>query len=131
MRTDRTQIKEGGAFIHMSNVNKSSIDTTKVWEVCIQWKDGSSTWNQVKDVKDSFPVQLSEYVVLNQIEDEPELAWWKKKVLKKRDRIISETARKYWQKTYKYRLCIPHLVKEALEIYKENGDTLKWDAILK
>ena len=41
--TDGTQIKEGGAFAHMYNVNKSRRDTTKGWEVCIQWKDGSST----------------------------------------------------------------------------------------
>ena len=50
-RTDGTQIKVGDSVIHMSNGNKRSRDTTKGWEVSIQWKDGSSTWNQVKDVK--------------------------------------------------------------------------------
>ena len=34
--TDGTQIKEGGAFIHMSNGNKRRRETTKGWEVCIQ-----------------------------------------------------------------------------------------------
>ena len=105
-------------------------ETTKGWEVCIKWKYGSSTWNQVKDIKYSFPVKLAEYVLLNQISDEPEFAWWIKKVLKKIDRIISKTARKYWQKTHKYRLRIPHTVKEVLYIEKENGETLWWDAIL-
>ena len=51
----------------MFNGNKRRRETTKGWEVCIQWEDGSSTWNQVKDVKESFPVQLAEYAVLNQI----------------------------------------------------------------
>ena len=78
----------------------------------------SSTWNQVKEVKYYFPVQLAEYEVLNKISDEPEFSWWIKKVLKKRDKIISKTARKYWQKTHKYRLCIPHTVKESIEIDK-------------
>ena len=118
LRTDGTHIKEGGAFIHISNGNKRRRETTKGWEVCIQWKDGSSTRNQIKDVKDSFPVELVEYAVLNQIADEPSFSWWIKKVLKKRDRIISNKAIKYWQKTHNYGLCIPHLVKEAVEIDK-------------
>ena len=49
-------------------------DTNKGWEVCIQWKYGSSTWNQVKDINESLPVQLSEYAVLNKIVDEPAFA---------------------------------------------------------
>ena len=117
-RTDNTQTKERGYFIHMSNGKKRSRETTKGWEVCIQWKDGSSNWNQVKDVKESFLVQLSEYAVLNQIAYEPAFAWWIKKLLKKIDRIICKTARKYWQKTHKYGLLIPHTVKEAIEIDK-------------
>ena len=42
-RNNSTQIKEGDSFIHMSNGNKRSIETTKGWKVCIQWKDGSYT----------------------------------------------------------------------------------------
>ena len=42
-RTDGTQIRVGGSFIHLSNGNKKRIETTKGWKVCIQWKDGSST----------------------------------------------------------------------------------------
>ena len=95
MRTNGTQIKKGDSFIHMSNGNKMRGETTKGWGVCIQWKDGSSTWNPVKEIKEFFQLQLAEYAVLNQIADEPAFVWWIKKVLKKRDRIISKTARKY------------------------------------
>ena len=41
-RTDGTQIKVVDSVIHMSNGNKRRRDTTKVWEVSIQWKYGSS-----------------------------------------------------------------------------------------
>ena len=61
-------------------------------------------------------MHLAEYAVLNQIADEPAFAWRIKKLLKKRDRIISKTDRKYWQKTHKYRLHIPHTVKEAIAL---------------
>ena len=114
----------------MSNENKIRRETTKGWEVCIQWKHGISTWNQVKDIKDSFLVQLAEYAVLNQIADKPESVWWINKVLKKRDRIISKKARKYWKKAHKYGLIIPYTVKESTEVDKENGYTLWWYAIL-
>ena len=50
-RTDGTEIKEEDAFIHMEIGNKQRRDTTKGWEVCIQWKDRSLTWNQIKDLK--------------------------------------------------------------------------------
>ena len=69
LRTDGTLIKEGDSFIHMSNGKKRRRETTKLWEVFIQWKYASYTWNQVKDVKESFQVQLEEYIVLNQISD--------------------------------------------------------------
>ena len=117
-------------FIHTSNGNKRRRETTKGWEICIQWKDGSSTWNQLKDVNESYPVQLAEYVTENKILGEPAFAWWINHVLRKRDRIISKTASKYWQKTSKYGVLITKRVKQAIQLDKANGDTRWWDAIL-
>ena len=117
-RTDGSQIKLEDAFIHINNGNKGRRETTKGWEVCIQWKDGSSTWNPVKDVKEAYTIQLSEYTVKNRIPEQPDFAWWIKYVPKKRDRIVSKTASKYWQKTHKYGFKIPKSVKEAMQINK-------------
>ena len=63
-------------------------------------------------------MKLAEYAVLNQIADEPAFVWWIKKVLKKRDRILSKTSRRNRQNTHKYRLLIPHRVKESIDIEK-------------
>ena len=41
-----------------------------------------------------------------------------------------QDGQKYWKKTHKYGLLIPHTVKEAIETDKEKGDTLWWDYIL-
>ena len=46
-------------LIRENNTSDHTERDTKGWEVCIQWKYGSSTWNQVKDVKESFLVQLA------------------------------------------------------------------------
>ena len=58
-QTYGSQTKFEDACIHISNGNKRRRETTKGWEVCIQWKDGSSTWNQVKAVKEAYPVHLA------------------------------------------------------------------------
>lgn len=119
------------AFVTASNGTKRRRETTKGWEVLISWKDGSTTWNALKDVKDSFPVQLAEYAVDQKIDNEPAFAWWVPYVIKKKARIISKIKSKYWSKTHKYGVRIPKSVKEAIELDNENGNTLWWDALMK
>eukprot|EP00980_Cylindrotheca_fusiformis_P014111 scaffold3713_cov74-Cylindrotheca_fusiformis.AAC.1 len=85
----------------------------------------------MKDVKDSYPVQLAEFAVDQKIDDEPAFAWWVPYTIKKKARIISKVKSKYWSKTHKYGVRVPKSVQEAIEIDRENGNTLWWDAIMK
>jgi hypothetical protein len=48
--------------------------TTKGWELLVRWKDGSSSWIMLKDLKDAYPVELADYVIANRIQDEPAFA---------------------------------------------------------
>jgi len=82
-------------------------------------------------VKNAYPVQLAEYAHQKQISKEPAFIWWVPHVIKKRERIISKTKSKYWNRTHKFGVRIPHSVKEALDLDKNNGDTLWHDAICK
>ncbi len=63
--------------------------STEGWKICLQWKDGSSSWHPVIDVKNSVPVQLADYTLFNQLQNEPGFSWWINHTLKKRERIIS------------------------------------------
>ena len=54
------------------------------------WKDGSSTWEAFKDIKEYYPVQLCEYALESRLSDEPVFAWWLPHVIKKREHIISK-----------------------------------------
>eukprot|EP00934_Nitzschia_sp_Nitz4_P008349 Nitzschia sp. Nitz4//scaffold712_size1567//12//1007//NITZ4_009323-RA/size1567-processed-gene-0.1-mRNA-1//-1//CDS//3329557200//8339//frame0 len=81
----------------------------------------------MKDIKDAYPVQLAEFVHATQQHVEPAFAWWTPYVLKKKHRIIAKVKS---SRTHKYGFRIPKTVKEALEIDKENGNTLWWDAIM-
>ena len=90
------------------------------------WKDGSTTWSKMKDVNDSYPVDLAEYAKQNGIEQEPAFAWWVPRTLVKKDRIISRIISKYWETTHKYGVKIPKSVREALEIDRNGGNKL-WE----
>ena len=97
----------------------------------MQWKDQSTTWVTLKDMKEAYPVQSAEYAIQARIAEEPAFAWWAPHTLKKRNRIIAKVKSKYWLRTHKFGIRIPKSVKEAREIDAENGNTYWWDAILK
>jgi hypothetical protein len=103
---------------------------TQGWQLLCQWKDGSTNWVALKDMKHSYPVQVADYAIANQIDDQPTFAWWVPHVLKKRTRILSKIKSKYWERTHKFGIKIPKTVAQAQAIDKENGDTLWWDSIV-
>jgi hypothetical protein len=107
-RTDGSKIKQQDAFITNKHGSKRRRETTKGWEILVQWKDGSTTWVTLKDMKESYPVQLAEYSVKNKISLEPAFAWWTPYVLKKRNRIIVKIKSKYWVRTHKYGIELPN-----------------------
>ena len=92
VRTDGTQVLQQDAFVTTSSGTQRRVITTKGWEVNLKCKDGSTTWNKLKDIKDSYPVQLEEYAVENRVSEEPAFAWWVKFVL--RNMITSSRRRR-------------------------------------
>ena len=62
--------------------------TTVRWKLCIEWRDGSTSWERLSDMKESYPVPVAEYATAQEIIEEPAFAWWCPYVLRKRDRII-------------------------------------------
>ena len=103
--------------------------TTKGWQLCVQWKDGSTSWEHLKDLKESNPIQVAEYAVANSIDDEPAFAWWVPYTLKKKLRIIVKIKTRYFLKTHKFGIELPKSVKEALEIDIRTNTSYWKDAI--
>ena len=130
-RCDESAIKiADGTYMTATGVPRKK-RTTRGWYFCVQWVDGSTDWVPLKDIKDSYPVQVAEYVRANKLDDEPAFAWWVPYTMKKRMNIIAKLKTKYWQRTHKYGIRIPKSTREAKEIDAENGDTLWQDAIRK
>jgi hypothetical protein len=105
--------------------------TTRGWYFNVQWKDGSQQWIPLKDLKESNPVDIAEYVQRHGLVDEPAFAWWVPHTLRKRERIIASVIARVKKKTHKYGIRVPRTVAEAYALDKENGNTMWRDAIRK
>ncbi len=42
-----------------------------IWKICLSWKDGSSSWHPMNEIKNSYPIQLAGYVIKNNLQDQP------------------------------------------------------------
>jgi len=108
--------------------------STVGWQLCCQWRDGSTSWENLADLKESHPIETAEYAKILGIDHEPAFNWWVPHVLKKRDRIISLVRKRnprYLKRTHKFGIELPKTVKEAYELDKKNGNTFWADAIAK
>ena len=105
--------------------------TTAGWKLCVLWHDGSMSWERLAALKESNPVKVVEYSVARKIDNKLAFAWWVPWTLKKRDRIIAAVNKQYHKCTLKFGIEIPKTVKRALELDRENNNTLWMDAIAK
>ena len=82
-------------------------------------------------MKESHPVECAEYALSQGLMNEPAFNWWVGFVLK-RERIISlfrKINTRYLKRNEKFGIALPKNVKGALQLDKENGNTLWDDAI--
>jgi hypothetical protein len=88
--------------------------TTKGWQLCVQWRDGTTTWERLAELKESNPVEVAEYSVAVGIDSMPAFKWWVPYTLKKRERIIAAVNKQVLKKTHKFGIRIPRTVEEAV-----------------
>ena len=53
VRTYGTQVLQQDKFVNISSRKQRRVTKIKGWEVNLKWKDGSTTWNKLKDIKDA------------------------------------------------------------------------------
>ena len=103
--------------------------TTAGCNLCVQWKDGTTSRDTFKDLKQSNPVETAEYACLHQIDDQPMFAWWVNYVLKKRDSIVMKIKNRRTKKNMKFGIVVPSTVEEALVLDKANRNN-HWEKAL-
>jgi hypothetical protein len=129
-KMEATAIAKEDAYI-WDRGRKYPKKSTKGWKRCVEWKDGSTSWEPLSVLKESNPVDVAEYALSRGITDEPAFSWWVPYTLKKRIAIISAVNKRYWKRAHKYGIRVPKSVREAYEIDRENGDSRWTDAIQK
>ncbi len=124
--SDQTVVRNSGQTFKQRN--------TIGWQLCCQWKDGSTSWEQISDLKESHPVQTAEFALTVGINHKPAFNWWVPHVLKKRDRIISlvkQRLARYLKRTHKFGIEVPKMVRDAHDLNRHNGNVFWTDAIAK
>ncbi len=102
--------------------------------MCVQWKDGSTSWQSHKDIKKAYPVAVAEYTVAQGIDNDPAFNWWVHAVVCKRKHIIAlvkKWSTRFLKKTLKFGIEVLRSVAEAYTLDKKNGNTLWADSIAK
>lgn len=120
-RSNEAALKIADGYVLCKNGQHRPKITTNGWELCVEWKEGSTDWIKLKDLKESYPVQVAEYAVANKLVEETALKWWVPDVLRKRNRIIAKVKSRYWKTSHKYGIRLPHSAEEALQLDKESG----------
>ncbi|CAJ1932992.1 unnamed protein product [Cylindrotheca closterium] len=72
-RSDEKAVKMKDAFYPLASGAQQRRHTTAGWDFYVTWKDGSSNWIPLKDMKDSFPIEVADYAISKGIRDEPVL----------------------------------------------------------
>ena len=128
---DHRRRTSGPPNVEEREKKRRSPKLTRGWQLCMRWKDGSTTWEPITRLKESNPVELAEYAVAKGLQEEPEFSWWVPHTVRKRDRIIATVNKRYHKRTHKFGIRVPKTVDEALQIDKVNGNSLWADAIRK
>jgi hypothetical protein len=56
--------------------NKKVRKTTKGWHRCVEWKDGTTSWERLADLKERNPVEVAEYAATKSLINTPAFIWW-------------------------------------------------------
>lgn len=131
-RKKKSAVEKSDQFrIDHRNGKQEKKKTTAGWDLEIEWKDGSTSWLPLKELKETNGIIVAKYAVDNLIDSEPAFDWWVRGLLKKEKRLIKKTQRHFVKQGYKFGIRIPKTVAEAIALDQENGNTFWFDAIQK
>ena len=104
--------------------------TTRGWKFKVLWSDGSYEWVHLSDLKESNPVDVTEYAKSRGLVSEPAFEWWVPYTLKKKTAILKAVNSRVCKNNVKYGVRVPRTLKEARRLDKENSNDL-WEKAYK
>ena len=83
-------VDENDSYLSNNTGQKSRIHTTEGCDLLVSWKDGSTDWVPLKELKESYPVEIAECSLQNNNSHHPAFVWWVNHVVRKKKIIISK-----------------------------------------
>jgi hypothetical protein len=105
--------------------------TTDGWELEVEWRESSTSWLPLKELKEINIVDVAQYAVDNQIEYEPAFEWCVRGLFKKKNRLIKTMKKHHVRRGFKFGIQIPTTWEEAIDLDKENGNNFWLEATMK
>jgi hypothetical protein len=117
--------------MRISGKRKVKKKTLSRWALEIEWRDDRTSWIELKTKKESNAVEVDEYALANQISHEPAFDWWVHDVIHRKKRLIKLSQTRFLWPQYKYGICVPRNIEEAIKFDLENGNKFWETAISK
>jgi hypothetical protein len=105
-KTDGRVVAPADMYIKHGS-NKKVRKTSKGWHPCVEWKDGTTSWERLADLKESNPVEVAEYAAAKSLLNSPAFVWWAPYVLQKRTKSIAAVTKRYHKRTHKFGIEVP------------------------
>jgi hypothetical protein len=86
-------------------------------------------WIEFKTMKESNAVEVAEYALANKISHAPVFDWWVHDLIRRKKRLIKLSQTRFLRPQYKYGICVPRNIKEAIKFDLENGNKFWEEAI--
>ena len=83
-RTDHSAIQIADSYKTSRNGSCVPKSTTRRWSLLVSWKEGSSDWVPLKDLKDYYPIQIAEALA---IDDQTGTDFWQKALGKEINKV--------------------------------------------
>ena len=128
-RDDEKALQHHDKYVQTKNGRRHLRKTMMGWELIIKWKDKSESWIKLADMKESHPVEVSEYARARGTHKNPAFEWWVPHTLKKRQVILSGLKKRIIKTTQKDGIEIPTSVEHAFDLDRKNGNKLWKDAL--
>jgi hypothetical protein len=107
-KKDGKAVAKDDQYSRSYNKNMVRQITTKGWELLVQWKNSSTSWEPLRNLKESYPIEVAECAIANKIAEEAAFSWWVKNTLRNRERILAKLKSRYWSRTHKYGVYVPN-----------------------
>ena len=108
-------------YIYSDYGLNSNTQDTKGWEIYLLWTNSTTTWNKLKNVQDSYPIEIAILIARNKLSELPVFVCWYNNVGRKVSSVLPRGKGKYKSQSHKYGIRIPKSVAEAYTIEKKKN----------